>query len=117
VSHVRGSFAVTDYQVAMFLIQESDEEEIEKAAQDIEIPVSLVLWNPVVAKGLEQQADAMHLPVGTGMTAERPSEAILPNQIWQQFDVLFRKSAQAGQLSIAEALVRMELQGLADEYK
>ena len=44
----------------------------------------------------------MHLPVGSAPAAEGPSQTILPHQIGQKAQILFRKGPQTGQYVLAQ---------------
>ncbi len=59
------ALVVADDQVAVLLVEVGHEEIHEQAAHRVDVKVALVVADPSVAEGLEDQADAVHLAVGS----------------------------------------------------
>ena len=98
----RVAFAVTNHKVPVFLIEIGREEINKKATGGIEIQVALVCGNPIITQGLQDEADAMHLTIGTNGAAIRPARAILTYDIGQEFEIFFAVASQGGKLAIAQ---------------
>jgi len=99
----------------MFLIEVGLVEEEKEAAEDVEILGLLVFRNPTITESLKDEADAVHLTVGTGGAAKGPAEAVLTDEVGHHLDVLLGVGAEGGELAVAHAAVRVQLQRGADE--
>ena len=109
------AFGIADNDVAVFLVEVGKVEEIEQAPEQVEVLGFFIRRYPVVAKSLQDEADAVHLPVGPAPAAEGPSQTILPHQIGQQAQILFRKGPQTGQYVLAQLDIGVQLKRLPDE--
>ena len=123
VGHARGvravgrAFLVADGEEAMLLVEVGLVEEIKEPAENVEIARLQVVRDPAVPQALQQDADAMHLAVGARSAAVGPAEAVGAHEVGQHPDVLLGVGAQGGELALAHAGIRMELQRRADEHE
>ncbi len=112
---VGGALAVAYDEVAVLLVEVSDVEEVEEAAQEVEVLWTLVIGDPSVAEALKEEGDEVHLAVGAGVFGASPAEAVFANHVRKEFDVLFREGAEGRELALAKAWVAVKLEGLASE--
>src|SRR5690606_4940094 len=92
-------------------------EEHEQAAKEIEVFLFLVFEYPAVAKSLENEADAVHLAIGAGGTAEGPAKTVLTDEVRHHLEICLGVGAEGGELAVAHAAVGVELEGGADEHE
>lgn len=102
VGHARGvvgvgsAFVVAEVEEAVFLVEVSLVEVEEEAAEEVEVEGFFVFVDPAVAKALEDEADAVHLTVGTGGAAESPAQAVGADEVGHHFDVALGVGAEGG---------------------
>ena len=93
---------IADHEDAVFLIEVGEEEILEEAAQDIEILWALFVGNPTVAQGLEDQGNAVHLPIGTDAAAKGPARPSARTMSGRSLIYFSADGAQARQLAFAQ---------------
>ena len=101
----------------MFLIEIGLVEEHEQAAQNIVVLDLLIVGDPAVAETLQNEADAVHLAVGSGGAAEGPAQSVGTDEVGHHLDVLLGVGAERRQLAVADAVVGVQLQCGADEHE